>query len=460
MTGKFSWILSLMMIFAVMKSAGQSQNDTSSLLYAFKNGKISGHFRSFLMTTDNQDPLTDYYALALGGGLKYQTKTFKGFQVGIGGFFIWNIASSDLAIPDEITNSLNRYEIGQFDQTDPSNKRDLQRLEDFFIKYNFRKSFIRFGKQVIKTPFVNQQDGRMRPTGEQGFWAEINEVKKTKIELGWLSHISPRGTLKWYRGSSSVGIYPAGVNMYGTKSDYKDNLASKGIAIAGITHSAGKRIKMQAWDHFIENVLNTVLFQADAEFEIKKDKKMIAAIQYIHQHAVNHGGNSDLSKTYFDPSQKSNVYGLSAGYRQKNSTLKFNYSRITRHGRFLFPREWGREPLFTFLSRERNEGLGDVNAFSLNTDRKFFDQQLTIEFSAGYYSVPDVRNYRLNKYGMPSYYQFNIDVKYTFDGLMDGLNLELLYLYKARQGHVYDEWKYVINKVNMHQLNFIMNYIF
>jgi hypothetical protein len=43
---------------------------------------------------------------------------------------------------------------------------------------------------------------------------------------------------------------------------------------------------------------------------------------------------------------------------------------------------------------------------------------------------------------------------------MNGLNLELLYLYKARQGNVYDEWKYVINKVNMHQLNFIMNYIF
>jgi hypothetical protein len=448
------------MISPMLKSAAQSQTDSSSLLYAFKNGKVSGHFRSFFMSTDNQGPLTDYYALALGGGLKYQTKTFKGFQVGIGGFFIWNIASPDLAIPDKITNSVNRYEIGQFDQTDPSNKRDLQRLEDFFIRYNFRNSFIRFGKQVIKTPFINQQDGRMRPTGEQGFWAEINEVKRTKIELGWLSHISPRGTLKWYRGSSSIGIYPAGVNIDGTKSDYKNNLDSKGTVIAGITYSASKRIKLHAWDHFIGNILNTVLFQANAEFSIYKDKKMIAAIQYIHQRPVKHGGNTDLAKTYFDPSQKAGVYGLSAGYRQKNSTLRFNYSRITRHGRFLFPREWGREPLFTFLSRERNEGLGDVNAFSINTERKFFKEKLTTELNAGYYKLPGVRNYRLNKYGMPSYYQLNIDVKYAFDGLMNGLNLELLYLYKARQGNVYDEWKYVINKVNMHQLNFIMNYIF
>lgn len=26
------------------------------------------------------------------------------------------------------------------------------------------------------------------------------------------------------------------------------------------------------------------------------------------------------------------------------------------------PREWGREPFFTFLPRERNEGFGDVHA--------------------------------------------------------------------------------------------------
>jgi hypothetical protein len=26
------------------------------------------------------------------------------------------------------------------------------------------------------------------------------------------------------------------------------------------------------------------------------------------------------------------------------------------------PREWGRDPFYTFMPRERNEGYGDVNA--------------------------------------------------------------------------------------------------
>ena len=52
---------------------------------------------------------------------------------------------------------------------DPENKNDMDRLEDFYLKYSHKKLVVTIGKQVIQTPFVNPQDGRMRPTGEQGF---------------------------------------------------------------------------------------------------------------------------------------------------------------------------------------------------------------------------------------------------------------------------------------------------
>jgi hypothetical protein len=35
-------------------------------------GNFSGHFRYFFMGTDNETGLTDYYANALGAGLKQQ----------------------------------------------------------------------------------------------------------------------------------------------------------------------------------------------------------------------------------------------------------------------------------------------------------------------------------------------------------------------------------------------------
>lgn len=454
------FLFALPLTFSSLITKGQDLKDTSSLLYAFKNGKIEGHFRLFYMNTNNREPLTDYYALAFGGGLKYQTKSFKGFQLGIGGFYIWNLSSSNLVKPDSVTNISNRYEIGQFDQTNLSNKKDLQRLEDFFVKYNFKKSIIKFGKQVIKTPFINPQDGRMRPTGEQGLWAEINELKRIKIELGWLTHISPRGTLQWYRGGNSIGIYPSGTSISGERNDYKNSLSSKGIAIEGITYSLTKQIKLQQWNYWVDNIFNTTLLQANGEFSIKKSKKVIAGIQYIHQLAIRNGGNADPAKTYFDPGQKVNIYGLQIGYQQKNSVVRFNYTRITNDGRFLFPREWGREPLFTFLARERNEGLGDVNAFTVNSLNKIFHQKLSTEISFGYYELPDVKYSRLNKYGLPSYYQANISLQYFFDGILNGLTTELLYLYKKTKGDTYSDLKYIINKTDMHQFNLVMNYNF
>ena len=457
---RFNFLFTFFLISVSLITKGQEKKDTTSILHAFRKGEIKGHLRFFYMNTNNYESLTDYYALAFGGRLKYQTESFKGFQLGIGGSYVWNLSSSELTQPDPTTRIMNRYEIGLFDQTNPSNKKELQRLEDFYVKYHFRKSFLTYGKQNIKTPFINPQDGRMNPTNEQGAWIEINELNKTKIEIGWLSRISPRSTVKWYSGASSVGIYPSGASISGIKSDYKDQIDSKGIAIAGITYSLNEQIKLRLWDHWVENIFNTAYLQGEGEFSIERDRKILVGVQYIHQQPVNDGGNADPAKTYFDPSQKVNIYGVKAGLEFKKTTIRLNYTRITNDGRFLFPREWGREPLFTFLPRERNEGLGDVNAISVNFFKRYFRQKLDAEISAGYYELPDVKNTRLNKYGLPSYYQFNLDLKYSFSGLLGGLNAELLYLYKMRNGNIYEDLRYVIHKTDMQQINLIINYNF
>ena len=57
----------------VWKNGEEEQEDTTSILQAFKKGKMHGHFRYFFMATDNASGLTDYYANAAGGGLKYET---------------------------------------------------------------------------------------------------------------------------------------------------------------------------------------------------------------------------------------------------------------------------------------------------------------------------------------------------------------------------------------------------
>ena len=168
-------------------------------------GVFEGHLRNFFMSTANHGDYPDYHAFAMGGGLGYYTPVIKGFQAGMSGFIIYNVASSHLGPAPPFTN---RYEIGLFDMTNPDNHEDLDRLEDLYLRYYLTKkntSFIQVGKFHLKTPMINLQDGRMRPNLQEGIWAEWNDSKKVKLKGGWIWRTSPRSTIHWFDiGQTSI----------------------------------------------------------------------------------------------------------------------------------------------------------------------------------------------------------------------------------------------------------------
>ena len=445
---------------SIWSSKNAKEHQDNSILNAFKNGTFHGHFRYFFMATDNEKNLTDYYANAAGGGLRFETSPYHGFQFAVSGFYIFNIASSDLTMADSASGQLNRYELGLFDIEDPANKKDLDRLEELYLKYNFGKSKISIGKQLINTPFVNLQDGRMRPTGVEGIYTEVNELKNTKIEGGVLYAISPRSTTKWYYIEESIGVYSSGINEAGQKSNYAGNLESKFVALGAVHHQFGKHVKLQVWDTYVDRIFNTSFQQVDVSMPVNETGNIVAGVQAIQQFAVADGGNADPAKAYIRKGSKAYTFGAKLGYTDKKSEYSIQYNRITSHGRYLMPREWGREPFFTFMSRERNEGLGDVHAFVGKVSRRFTTINLKSTLAAGYFKTPDVKNVALNKYGLPSYYQINGDVRYQFGGLLHGLEAQALLVAKIRDGQAYSNARYIINKNNMLLYNVVLNYHF
>lgn len=444
----------------VYKGSKHHIADSNTILYAFKKGTFHGHFRYYFMATDNTRDLTDYYANAAGGGLHYQTDKYKNFQFGVSGFYVFNIGSTDLDTIDPSTGQLNRYEIGLFDQEDPHNHKDIDRLEELFLKYHVLKGHFTLGRQLINTPFINLQDGRMRPTGVEGIWYESDKLKRTKIQGGYIYAISPRGTTKWYEVQHSIGLYPSGVNPDGSKSDYHDHVTSKGLFSLGVSHAIKPSLKVTFWDLYVDNIFNSVMAEIEYKKELKLDRTLYSAGQFIRQDAVNDGGNSDVSKTYFTPGGKSMSFGFKVGLKSKTTDFSLNYNRITSHGRYLMPREWGRDPFYTFTPRERNEGFGDVHALVLKAKKNFPKIHLKTALAGGIVNMPDVKDFRLNKYGMPSYAQVNLDVRYGFDNLLKGLDAQLLIVYKHGLGDTYGNDRFVINKVDMMMYNFVLNYHF
>jgi hypothetical protein len=407
------------------------------------------------MATDNQDGLTDAYAHAAGGGLFYETAAYKGFQMGVGGYFIYNVGSSDMTLIDSKTNTVSRYESALFDLENLSNKHDLDRLEELYLKYNWGKSHVIVGKQLINTPFINLQDGRMRPTEVGGIYSEIYPGKHNKLEGGYLYEISPRGTVDWYGIGESIGIYSNGVNINGTKGNYAQQIESKGIALVGYTDTLPKGHSLKFWNVYVDNVFNTTQAQYDT-----KQGNWVAGFQYTEQHAVHFGGNEDPSKTYFDPSQMSRVFSSKLGWENNQWKTSLNYTRITGEGRYLMPRDWGRDPFYTFMPRERNEGFGNVNAFVGKISYLADNFPLKTSLSYGVFKLPDVKDAALNKYGLPSYDQLNLEMIYEFENFLEGLEIQALYVHKSNQGETYANEKYIINKVNMSNYNVVLNFHF
>lgn len=459
-------LLAILMLFATITVNAQMQEtDTiaktehkiTSLQDFMKQSEWHFHSRTFFMSTINEGVLKDDYTLAQGAGIGLITTPIKGFQLGVSGYFIFNIASSDLDRPDKSTGSINRYELGQYDLTDILNKKNLHRLEDLFLRYTFQKNLLTLGKMELQTPFMNMQDGRMRPTIEEGAWLNINQSEKIGFNGGFIWSISPRSTVEWFKASNSIGIYPQGLNITGSKSNYKDNIESAGMAIANVYYKPFKGIEINIWDGYLENVMNTTMIDVKNENNLSPKIKLYEAVMLIRQDAINNGGNLDQNKTYINKGAKANVVSTRIGIKNKKIDWNINYTHITKDGRYLMPREWGRDPFYTFMPRERNEGTGGVNAFSSNFTVNSFNRHLKSGIGYGYFSLPDVTKFELNKYGMPSYHQINISSSYNFDKFWKGLEIRTLMAGKLNADDGKLAPKFIYNKVNMLNFNLIVD---
>ncbi len=422
-----------------------------------RKGQVEGRFRQYSMATINHGELTDLYAFAFGGSLGFGSERWKGFQFKLSGGYTFDLGTSDLTKPDPSTGQLSRYELGLFDVTDPRKRNDVAYLQLFQVNYECDRTRIVFGRQELNTPFLNPQDGRMHPSLFEGLWASHHTRKGTYVEGGWLYKASPRGTASWYGIAESMSLYPSGVNVFGKPSSYGPLLSSAGIFAANMEHRFAKRLKISAWDMYVENIFNTALLQADLG---KKEQRWMLSGQAVRQDAANNAGGLYDSTAYMPAGVSS--WAFSGRFRMDHGRLRWqaNYTRITAQGRYLMPREWGRDPFFTFIPRERNEGLGDVHAATLNLIWRDLIPGLRLQTDGGVYWLPAPGYAPLNKFSMPSYTHFDVNAQYQFHGGWKGLVLQLLYLVKLPLEDVALTPKQTYNKVDMHHLDLIINYTF
>ncbi len=420
-------------------------------------GNFEFHKRSFFMSTLNRDDLMDYSALAAGAGLGYYSPSWKGFHVGFSGFFVFQIFENNIHKPDPTTNSVNRYEILLFDMNDLENKRDLDRLEELYITYERKGLKLELGRQKFNSPLLNEQDNRMRGNIFNGLSARY-KWKNFDFTGAFFNAVTIRGTVDWYSIEESFGVYPFGRSPFGVPSKYKGNVRSAGIGVLGVKHQS-KYFKTEAWNYFNENVFNLTMAQTEFHHKFKNIEYHLG-VQGFYQTALNDGGNPDPLKAYILPDEQTYAIGGKAEFKKNKSSLCFSTLHISDKGRFLFPREWGREIFYATLARERFEGSGGINAYTVKYRQNYKWKGLHTELGASLVNQSNITDYRINKYGVPSYYHFLGMVDYKFSGYLEGLDLRFLVVNKTAQNPDLVPAQFRINRVDLWHFNVILDYRF
>ena len=298
----------------------------------------------------------------------------------------------------------------------------------------------------------------MRPNLFSGISMEY-QPGKLKFTGAWFTHLISRGSLKWLSVEESIGVYSTGRNPTGSDKNYHHHLESKGIGVLGIEFQT-KDLQLKSWTYLSEGIFTTTFGEASGNLALANGSRFVYGAQGFYQTALDDGGNPDPSYAYTLPGEYTYGAGFRTGIHLGNSELTLNYLGISDSGRFLFPREWGREKFFVSMQRERFEGMGGVNAWGVLYDQTFIQDKLKVSLGASQVNTPDLENIGLNKYGLPNYYHFTGLVDYRFTGFFKGLVLQLLVVHKKDDSDRNIPLEFVINRVNMTNYNLILDYRF
>jgi len=446
--------LNRLLLILLLPVSLHAQNNADSLR---SHGQFSGEWRTYYMATVNQGALKDFQALATGGYLKYMHKFADRIEVGGALYTSFNLNIQDLEVPDPVTGRFSRYETGQFDVTDFSN-RAIFVLGELYAGYAWNSGNVRIGRMKIKTPFVNGQDGRMIPTMIQGIQVSQQINEKLKATVGIYNAIAPRSTEGFFRIGESIGKYPAGRAPDGGPSSYPGETESDFMLITDISWQPAAGLNFNFVDYFVQNVFHTLYIKPSYGWTSDGRTFTIEA-EWLHQDRVGNGGN-DVDELRYFTDASSNVLGFQLSTKQK-TRWRLAYNRITADGRFLFPREWGREFLFTFQKRERSEGIADGQNLvaGITTPLRIGEGTLNTDLSLGRKWNSPVNDAAANKYAMPDYMHLNIDLAYSNKNL-PRVFPELLVTYKAAMEDVSENPNLRLNKVEMWHFSLIFNYRF
>lgn len=427
--------------------------EISQLKDIFRDAQFHGHFRNYFMNTINRGDLRDYYTNATGGAVGFTTGNYKGFEIGVKGIFTYKTFGSDLGIEDPITGKNAKWEYELYDVLNKGNFKDLDRLEELFIRYRFGDSYVTYGKiETEYTPLLNHSDGRMKPFAHRGAWANLRFDTVHQVNLGWLNGVSPRATTEWFNFEEGMGLFYNGFQPNGELAEYHEYYPSSGIGIFNYRFKKNN-LHLEVYDFYLDKMMNTLWTEVGYDY-----KNFNLGVQYVYQSPFSYSEELPYEHRYIQPDENAQVLSTQLSWEQAGWKFGIAYTHAFDTGRFLFPKELGRDHFFTSISRSRLEGLGNTDVFTLKGEYTIPKPDLHIGLEFQQLTGPESAVFEFNKYNVTESLQLNAHLTYKIHGFLEGLSFDFLWIYRENKNSL--DAQSIFNKSNFNQLNFVTNFDF
>ena len=362
------------------------QNPAISAPAIIEQSTLTGNIRSYFQTK-HLDTQADVSAYALGGKLKFETGSFKGWKAGTA-FYV----ASDFDI--------NRDDLGSQNGLLPST---LSTFGEAYLQYDNGTTLFRFGRQKIDTPFMNPSDAYIAPVTYFGYGLENKSFEHWKFTAAHVTEIKVRQNNTFEDTgqflTKRLGVTPAnttGTTLLGIRWE-KDNL------------------KIEGWEYYLPDLFNLIYFQGDIKFA------EISGIQPFL--SIQAGKQFDIEKSLLG-NVDATAFGVNLGARAGFAKLAYAFNYLPknegsfRNGGFLSPYSFATDALYTNsldggLTLKDSAFVGGAHKWTANFE---FNKTIWSELSYTYFDL-------VRSVGGKDSREINVDVMYKFQGILKGLSL-------------------------------------
>jgi hypothetical protein len=350
---------------AAAAAIGTTAFGADTLAEAFSDGKVSGQFRAFYIDRDYDGSSVTLHrsALAAGGHLKFETAAYHGFSVGAAFYTTNNFGIGADNLPGE---SLDGTLFGE-------NKEAYTILGEAYLKYNYKNTMFKAGRQRLDTPMAGSDDARMLPNLFEAYLLTNTDLKDTtliaahvtKFAAGTFANAYSGGPVAATAGYSNVD---AATGEFTDMGEYAINQETDGVSLAAVKYNGIKNLSLQAWDYYAHDIVNIVYLQGDYGWNclMNSNVKMKASVQYIHENDVGDSLADDIDSDYVGLKLAAK-YNVLSGYVAYSTTG--SDSDNTLGSSIITP--WGGMPAFTQGMVTRHQFFADTDAWKVAGNYNF-----------------------------------------------------------------------------------------